>query len=219
LQIINRGAGDVFFARAFERVFAYATNGPFVNDSTLQLTWSLGKASMANSEILVTLQHDMQEEDPVFRANRNSSYVSLFGDSKWDKPYVLARPQTPGNLSSSFPIASAMMNTRKLVLNAEPLYLTKRVTKSKKSIIIPNVFSPNADNINDRWVIRGLSEYENCRVEVYNRYGQMLFQSTGYNQPWDGTFKGSPMPVATYYYIINLSPGEAPLSGSVTILR
>ena len=90
---------------------------------------------------------------------------------------------------------------------------------AKKSIIIPNVFSPNGDNVNDKWVIRGLVEYEECRVEIYNRYGQLLFQSFGYRQPWDGTYKGQAMPVATYYYIINLKPGEAPLSGSVTVLR
>lgn len=219
IQMINRGLGDVFYARAFEKVFVNALNGPLLSDSTLQVTWALGKAAPALGDALITLQHDMQQEDPVFRTERLGSYVSLFKDSIWDKPYVPASPQVPGNISSSFPISSAMMNSRKFTLSSIPLYLTKRITIAKKSIVIPNVFSPNGDNINDTWVVRGLVEYESCRVEIYNRYGQLLFQSVGYKQPWDGTFKGQPMPVATYYYIINLKPGEAPLSGSVTLLR
>ena len=220
LQMLNRGINDAFFARAFEKVYDNATSGPFVKDSSLQLTWHLGKALPAAGEALISLQHDMAVEDPIFRANRNTSYVSLYhNDTKWDKPFFVTPPQTPGNISSSFSISSAMMNSRKLMISDLPLYITKRVTKAKKSINIPNVFSPNGDNINDKWIVRGLTDYENCRVEIYNRYGQMIFQSIGYNQPWDGTFKGVPMPVATYYYLINLTPGEAPLSGSVTLLR
>jgi gliding motility-associated-like protein len=222
MQMLNRGNPDAFYARAFEDAYTAANSGPLMKDSTLQLTWQLGKSSLVSGEALVTLQHDMAVEDPVFNANRLGSYVSLYGNNSWDKPFVNPTPQIPGNISSSFSIATAMMNSRKLILSNIPLYVTKRVTKAKKSIIIPNVFSANGDNINDRWIVKGLVEYENCRVEIYNRYGQMIFQSIGYKQPWDGTYKGSPMPVATYYYIINLQPGtkgDKPLSGSVTLLR
>jgi gliding motility-associated-like protein len=137
----------------------------------------------------------------------------------WDQPYYRSAPQTPGNITSSFGIISAITNTRKLYLTNTPLFLTKKVSKAHKTFEIPNVFSPNGDNINDRWNIKGLAEYDNCVVEIYNRYGQMLFRSNGYRQPWDGTYKGAPLPVATYYYIINLAKGERPVAGSVTILR
>jgi gliding motility-associated-like protein len=218
-QVLNRGPGDSYFARAFSNVYSNATSGPFIYDSILQLTWMLGKANVTQGEALLTLQHDRAEEDPVFNANRLGSYVSLYNDKKWDRPLRPGTPQIPGSISSSFSIPSAMMNSRRLVMNSEPLYLTKCVSIAKKSIIIPNVFSPNGDNINDKWIIPGLVEYENCRVEIYNRYGNLLFTSIGYAQPWDGTFRGLDLPVATYYYIINLKPGDPPLSGSVTILR
>lgn len=220
LQMLNNGGRDAFYARAFENVYANATTGPILQDSTLQITWHLGKAMPDNGDVLVTLQHNETDEDPVFRAHRMGSYVSLYdGNGKWDQPFVPANPQTPGGITSSFPISSAMMNTRKFTLKKEALYLTKRVTKGRKAITVVNVFSPNGDNINDTWIVKGLNEYLNCRVEIYNRYGQMIFQSFGYQRPWDGTFKGKPMPVGTYYYIINLTPGDKPLSGSVTILR
>ena len=84
---------------------------------------------------------------------------------------------------------------------------------------IPNVFTPNGDGINDTWQIKYLASYVDCTVEIYNRYGQLLFQSTGYNNPWNGTANGKPVPAATYYYIINLKNGLKPLSGFVDIVR
>lgn len=83
----------------------------------------------------------------------------------------------------------------------------------------PNVFSPNGDAINDKWVIANLSDYPGAYVEIFNRYGQRIFYSAGYNDPWEGTMNGKPLPVATYYYVINLKNGFQPLTGSVTIIR
>lgn len=87
-----------------------------------------------------------------------------------------------------------------------------------KNIRIPNAFSPNGDGINDVWEIDDLKEYPDCKVLVFNRWGQELFQSTGYGRPWDGTYNGKPVPVATYYYIITL-PGKKPYSGWVALLK
>jgi gliding motility-associated-like protein len=71
-----------------------------------------------------------------------------------------------------------------------------------KVLIIPNVFSPNGDGTNDKWDIAGLRGVTNCTVEIFNRWGQLVYNSHGYNNPWDGTWKGKPVPVATYYYVI-----------------
>jgi gliding motility-associated-like protein len=84
---------------------------------------------------------------------------------------------------------------------------------------IPNTFSPNGDGIHDRWEIKYLESYPGATVEIYNRYGQMIFQSTGYSKPWDGTFRGSPLPAGTYYYIINPKNGRKQMAGFVDIIR
>lgn len=91
--------------------------------------------------------------------------------------------------------------------------------KVLKAPVIPNVFSPNGDGINDKWEIRYLESYPGCTVEIYNRYGQLLFRSVGYTTPWDGTYKGKPVPAGTYYYIINPKNGRAQMSGFVDVLR
>lgn len=84
---------------------------------------------------------------------------------------------------------------------------------------VPNAFSPNGDNINDTWVIKYLGDYPDCVLQVFSRSGQKVYQSQGYNKPWDGTLNGSPLPVATYYYLIQFKTGRPVVSGSVTILR
>ena len=87
--------------------------------------------------------------------------------------------------------------------------------------IIPNTFSPNGDNVNDRWVIKSLEYYPGATIEIYNRGGQLVYKVTGYDpsNAWDGTINGKPLPIGTYYYIIDPKNGRAQLSGSITIIR
>lgn len=91
-----------------------------------------------------------------------------------------------------------------------------KVLKTPK---IPNAFSPNGDGINDKWIINYLDSYPGVTVQVYNRYGQAVYHSVNYDKPWDGTYNGSPLPVGTYYYIIDRKIAAPKLSGWVTILR
>ena len=88
-----------------------------------------------------------------------------------------------------------------------------------KTPMIPNAFSPNGDGINDTWSVRYLSSYPGCTVDVFDRYGQVVFHSIGYPTDWDGRYKGTIVPIGTYYYIINPKNGRPIMSGSVTIIR
>jgi len=92
--------------------------------------------------------------------------------------------------------------------------------KILKPVNIPNAFSPNGDGINDTWIIQNLTDYSGAKVQVFNRYGQLVYSVGSYSNPWDGrSLNGSPLPVGVYYYVIDLQNGFKPLSGSVTILR
>ncbi|HSC39067.1 MAG TPA: gliding motility-associated C-terminal domain-containing protein, partial [Chitinophagaceae bacterium] len=88
-----------------------------------------------------------------------------------------------------------------------------------QKVTAPNAFSPNGDGINDYWVIDGLDTYPESVTDVFNRYGQRVFHSTGYPRPWDGGFNGRPLPTGTYYYIIDRKNGFPLLTGWVFIVR
>lgn len=85
----------------------------------------------------------------------------------------------------------------------------------------PSGFSPNADGKNDVWQLDNIQLFPDNVVEVYNRWGEQLFISYGYNTPFDGKYKGKDLPVGTYYYIINLNHPSFPeaFTGPLTIFR
>ncbi len=88
-------------------------------------------------------------------------------------------------------------------------------------LFIPTAFTPNADGKNDTWTIPGLALYPDARVLVFNRGGQVLFDTKAYtSHPWDGSFKGMKQPGAVYIYMIQLNdPAKRLLKGTVTIIR
>lgn len=85
-----------------------------------------------------------------------------------------------------------------------------------EDIIIPNTFSPNGDGFNDTWIIGGLEDSA-AVVTVFDRNGQLVFQSRGYSIPWDGLYKGRLVPVGAYYYHIATSGGES-FKGALNVL-
>ncbi len=87
-------------------------------------------------------------------------------------------------------------------------------------IVIPNGFSPNGDGKNETWIVANINDYPNAHVRVYNRWGNIVYEDYGYLNDWNGTDDdGSPLPVATYYYVIELNYRDLEYAGSVTIVR
>lgn len=106
------------------------------------------------------------------------------------------------------------------VTSADGCVATDQVfVKVLKTPAIPNTFSPNGDGVHDKWEIQYLESYPGCTVEIYNRYGQLVFQSKGYSKPWDGKLKGKDLPAGTYYFIIDPKNGRKQMTGFVDIIR
>jgi gliding motility-associated-like protein len=84
-------------------------------------------------------------------------------------------------------------------------------------IFIANAITPNGDGSNDTWVIGGLDGYADAHVQVVNRYGQVVFESNGYANPWRGTLNNEPLPPADYYYVVSYDKSKEPLTGVVSI--
>ena len=69
---------------------------------------------------------------------------------------------------------------------------------------IPEVFSPNGDGINDTWNIANIDRYPKASVWIFTRTGKNIFEMKGYNNSFDGSNKGSPLPEASYYFMVDI---------------
>jgi gliding motility-associated-like protein len=96
---------------------------------------------------------------------------------------------------------------------------TINISGSCQDIHYPNTFTPNGDGINDNWLITGLENDPSASVRIYNRYGELVFESKGSYTPWDGTYKNKQVVTGSYYFIISAQKGKQMLSGSLTIIK
>lgn len=87
---------------------------------------------------------------------------------------------------------------------------------------VPNAFSPNGDGINDVFRIKVTGYFLPEGLKIFNRFGQLVYETKDLNLEWDGNFKGYPLPVATYYWVIegiDVEGKRIKKQGSVTLLR
>ena len=157
----------------------------------------------------VVLQGGVVQLTPAMNAGFPVTYT-------WTPPTGLNNPNAPDPLASP---ADDIIYTLKVTSDKGCNTSDQVSVKVLKKPEIPNIFSPNGDGIHDRWVISFLETYPGCTVEVYNRYGQLIYRSIGYSTPWDGTVSGKPVPVGTYYYIVDPKNGRQKQAGYVDIVR
>jgi len=72
------------------------------------------------------------------------------------------------------------------------------------SFYIPNTFTPNGDGLNDTFGIAG-EGVQDFRMQIFNRWGQLIFESKNASDRWDGTFQGETVPMGTYVYKVSAS--------------
>ncbi|HRH39594.1 MAG TPA: gliding motility-associated C-terminal domain-containing protein, partial [Flavobacteriales bacterium] len=86
-------------------------------------------------------------------------------------------------------------------------------------LFIPEGYSPNGDQVNDKWEITGMAAFPNSNVKIFSRWGQLVYDSDNYQNQWDGSSNnGHPLPDDTYFYVLNLS-GDRAYNGAVIIKR
>ncbi|MDG5493129.1 gliding motility-associated C-terminal domain-containing protein, partial [Psychroserpens sp. SPM9] len=93
-------------------------------------------------------------------------------------------------------------------------------------LTIYNEFSPNGDGVNEFFVIDCIETFPNNTLEIYNRWGNIVYETRGYRNDWGGTSngrvvlsEGDKLPVGTYYYVIDLGNGSEPRVGWLYINR
>lgn len=89
-------------------------------------------------------------------------------------------------------------------------------------IAMPEVFTPNSDDVNDLLFVRGWNIKELVYFKIFNRWGELIFETENINEGWDGTYKGEPQNMDSYAYVIkalSYTEKEAEARGSFSLVR
>lgn len=92
---------------------------------------------------------------------------------------------------------------------------------SEACLLIPTLFTPNGDKENDVFEIKNIDLFPGTKIEIYNRWGDLMHKSGDYSIPsnwWDGKWNGKDVSVGSYVFILTL-PGKNPMQGIVSIVR
>lgn len=94
--------------------------------------------------------------------------------------------------------------------------------KCEFEIYMPNAFTPNGDGLNDYFGVSGYNTNRLIKLKIYNRWGQLIFETNDINKRWDGSYKKLPQPVGIYIYYAemeNLNGKWITKRGVVTLIR
>ncbi len=96
----------------------------------------------------------------------------------------------------------------------------ERCLNTESAIFIPDAFTPNGDHNNDLFRPKG-SYVLDYAIKIYNRWGELVFESNNRQKPWDGRKNGQLAPEGIYQYVIRVQGTEGLISktGSVTLIR
>jgi gliding motility-associated-like protein len=87
---------------------------------------------------------------------------------------------------------------------------------------IPNAITPNGDGKNDEWIIDELEAFPDVVVEIYDRWGRLVYRSqAGYPSPWDGrNMNGDLVPTGSYHYVLMLNRDDMKqVSGALSVIK
>ncbi len=155
----------------------------------------------------------------IFRGGQ----VQLSGDLGAGYVYTWTPPTGLSNANISQPFASPERTTNYVLRAVGPnncIAIDTITISVVQGIYIPDTFTPNNDAINDVWELKGIEEYPEAEVSIFDRWGNLIFYEKGMNQHFfDGMSNGKMVSVGIYAYHIKTSPTGRSIRGSLLLVR
>lgn len=177
--------------------------GRLLKDNAISLTWSAyqGWKNGVSNYIIEKYAQDGTLLQ-TFNAGTNTSYVDESADLD-HQTFV-------------YVVKAAAVDTGLGQAVSNKVFILKN-----PNLFHPTAFTPNGDNLNDHFTVLG-QYVVGFQMSIFNRWGELLFNTTDINAGWDGTFKGKEMPEGTYTFIAYITDRAGRTfkrSGSVLLLR
>lgn len=150
------------------------------------------------------------------KSNGNTQWTWFFGGNNTDS-VVQKDIERMFERSGSYPVVLIVKNQWGCI----DTLIKVVVVKDEYSLYVPNVFTPNNDQLNDFFQPKGHG-FSTYNLEIYDRWGEQIFSTTRFEEGWDGTFRGKECKSDSYIWKIvikDISGKTRELVGHVLLLR
>lgn len=136
---------------------------------------------------------------------------------EWTPADLLQNPNSPN------PVATPLSTTI-FIMTAYNAYgcaatdSVKVTVTEEIAFVIYDIITPNNDGYNDKWEIKNIQLFPDNEVTVFNRQGNIVYQKSGYDNSWDGSYNGKPLPQGTYYFILKINSINKTQRGAINIV-
>lgn len=174
----------------------------FADADSVSTSISAGKI-----DIVLEYDQDLSVLTPQFTTSEGASV------------YLERTLQESGSNTFDFrePVIYTVLSEDQSIKNTYVVTVTNRQV-SEEGFACTNVITPNNDGSNDHWIVQDVFKYARHNFRILDANGRVLFESTGYQNDWDGTFKGSKVARGKYYYVVRDPDTPAIFSGDILVL-
>lgn len=150
--------------------------------------------------------------DPAFIQSRSANTLILSFPEKKADYEVLIKAEVVPDSTVCFPEKPQSISKTITIKYCPPSPVPESI-----KLLMPSAFTPNNDGYNDELVILNWESIKDFDIYIYDRWGEVIFHSKGYDRPWDGTYQEKTVPSGIYLFKI-FSQKKQINSGTVTIL-
>ncbi|PTS87703.1 hypothetical protein DBR27_24155, partial [Flavobacterium sp. HMWF030] len=209
-EFINISATDIGINKEVDQI-----NVPMYSTVTFTITAeNLGNLTATNVEVLDILPKGYQLDTFTVSAGVYNSTTGI-----WTIPTIASKGSQTLAISAKVVDFNDYLNTAQFVkmdqIDSNSSNNQDSATVAPNCLKIFNEFSPNDDGQNDTFYIDCISQYPDNQLQIFNRWGNLVYYKKGYNNTWDGKADGSAktLPEGTYFYILDLGNGSPKTSG------
>jgi gliding motility-associated-like protein/uncharacterized repeat protein (TIGR01451 family) len=200
---------------------------PSIDDN---VTFTITVNNVGSSQILDVVVNEFLQSGYQFVSATPSTgtYNNLSG--VWNIPIINANESVTLVIIAKVLPTGNYTNTATIItsnpIDSDTTNNSAEVTTEPICLLVYNEFSPNNDGANDVFNIDCIENYPNSKLEVFNRYGVLVYSKNKYLNDWDGTAnvsgavnKEDKLPTGTYYYILDLGVNDSKKNGWLSIVR
>jgi gliding motility-associated-like protein len=199
IPVFSQTTTQIFPASSTNIISLLVSNGVCTDTSNLTLVFNNEVKAAFDAESFIC------PEDPLAVINKSTGQADIW---RWNYDIL-----GTSNLKDPPPFLFPTLNreayyTIKLVATNTSLNCSDSAKRTLTVldfcvIDVPNAFTPNNDGLNDTFWPHNALKADNLIFRVYNRWGQLVYQSQTWRDKWDGKFKGVPQPAGVYVWMLS----------------